>query len=144
MRPPVLLVGRDPAAVRRVRDDFISGGLLNPVVACADGAEAVAYLLGLGEYACREQHPLPSVVVTDLALASGGGLEVLRTVREHALARSTPVIVVGTDAGEEEITALHDLGVTAYLSHHVAPRALLDVIRALPVPWALGRVEAGV
>ena len=143
MRAPVLLVGSDAAGVRRVRDDFISGGLLNPVQACTDGEDAAAYVLGHGDYAYRDQHPLPAVVVTELRLRVGDGVDLLRAVRSTPATRRTPVIVIGTDADDGAIAALHELGVTAYLSHHVAQRALLDVIRALPVPWSLGRVEAG-
>ncbi len=140
MRAPVLLVGYDAAAVRRTRDDFISGGLTNPVLACEDGHEAAAYVLGRAPYAERADHPLPVVLVTTLRLPLGSAAEVLRVLRADAGLRLLPVVVTGGDPGDDEIAVLHRHGAT-YLSGHVAARALLDVIRGLNLPWALERAE---
>ncbi len=140
-RAAVLLVGKGPAAVRRTRDELLSGGLTNPVVACADGDEASTYLLGLGSHSRGDLHPLPAVVVTELRLRLGSGLEVLRTVRDHCALSRTPVIVVGGDPGDDELAELHRRGADAYLSRHVADHALLDVIRGLHLPWSIDRVE---
>lgn len=141
MRAPVLLVGHDADSQRRARDAFLSGGLGNPVVACADGDEARDYVLGHGAFVCRSEHPLPVVVVTRLRLERGSGMEVLRTLRGHADLCRTPVVVVGGDPSDEEIVELHAGGVAAYLSPQVAEHALLDVIRGLPLPWTVDRVS---
>lgn len=142
MYAPVLVVGQAADAVRRTRDDFISGGLINPVTSCEDSQDSAAYVLGLGEYARRDVHPLPAVVVTELRLPLGSGLDVLRTVRSHLTLRSTPVIVIGGDPDDQEIAELHRAGATAYLSASVASCALLDVIRGLNMPWSIDRLEA--
>ncbi len=140
--PPVLLVGQDADRVRGTSEAFAAGGLLNPVVECADGDEATAYLLGQGPYADRQTHPLPAVVVSDLRLERGSGLEVLRTVRRHLNTRRTPVIVVAAEATDEEIAEVHRLGAAAHLSQAVAVHSLLDIIRDLGMPWSISRVEA--
>jgi len=142
MRAPVLLVGYDAAAVRRTRDDFISGGLTNPVLACDDGRAALAYVFGQGQYAERDAHPLPVVLVTAQRLPLGSAADVLRALRTRLGVARPPVVVTGGDPDDLEITELHQLGAT-YLSGHVAARALLDVIRGLGMPWALERAELG-
>lgn len=142
MRAPVLLVGYDAASVRRTRDDLISGGLTNPVLACEDGHAAVAYVLGHGAYAERDQHPRPVVLVTAQRLPLGSAVDVLRTLRARVEVPRLPVVVTGGDPDDQEITELHRLGAT-YLSGHVAARALLDVIRGMGMPWALERPEPG-
>ncbi len=143
MHAPVLLVGYDATAARRTRDDFISGGLTNPVLTCEDGFEATSYLLGAGDLAQREPAPLPVVVVMSMRLPLGTAADVLRTMRSHLGLRQVAVLVTGGDPDEGDIAELHRLGAT-YLSSHVAPRALLDVIRGLGMPWALERAELGV
>ncbi len=140
MSAPVLVVGYDAAAIRRTRDDFISGGLTNPVLACDDGQEATAYVLGRAPYGERADHPLPVVVVTALRLPLGSAAEVLGVLRSDGGLRRLPVVVTGGDPGDDEIAELHRHGAT-YLSGHVAARALLDVIRGLGTPWALERGE---
>lgn len=142
MHAPILVVGQSSDGLRRTRDDFISGGLVNPVVACDDAAHAEAYVLGHGEYAQRDIHPLPAVVVTELRLPAGSGTDVLRVVRGHLTLRRTPVVVVGGEPDSAEIAEVHRLGATAYLSQPVATQALLEVIRGLGMPWSITRLEA--
>ncbi|WP_139977512.1 response regulator [Nocardioides litoris] len=146
MHPPVLVVGHDADRLAATRDALVRGHLSNPVVACRDADDARDYVLGRGAYADRDRHPLPAVVVTDLRLASGSGIDVLRAVRGHLRMRRTPVVVVAdTAAGvdDEEIREVHHLGAAAFLAEHVAPDVLLGVIRETGVPWSVGRVELG-
>ncbi len=142
MPPPLLVVGLDADVVSRMQDDFVDGGLLNPVVVCADADALAAYLRGLDQDGSTGTEAAPAVVVTGLRLRHGSGLEVLRTVRGHAGLRRTPVLVVGGDADDLEISEVHRLGASAYLSAAVAEGALLDVIRGLGLPWSIDRVGA--
>lgn len=142
MHPPVLVVGHDDDRLRATRDALALGRLTNPVVAVADAGDASAYVLGHPPFDDREAHPLPAVVVTDLHLPGGSGLDVLRTVRSHLVLRRTPVVVIGDDASQEEITAAEQLGTAAFLGQHVAAQVLVGVIRDTGVPWAVGHVEA--
>ncbi len=140
MPPPLLVVGLDADVVSRMQDDFICGGLLNPVVACRDARDATTYLLGAGADGQHDVPAPPAVVVTGLRLRRGSGLEVLRTVRSRPALRRTPVLVVGGDPDDLEIAEVHRQGATAYLSAAVADGALLEVIRGLGMPWSVDRV----
>ena len=143
MHPSVLVVGHDPDRLQATRDGLALGRLTNPVMACADAVETRDYVLGRPPYDDREAHPLPAVVVTDLRLERGSGLDVLRVVRSHLALRRTPVIVVADEATDEEIREVQHLGAAAFLAQHVAADVLLGVIRDTGVPWAVGRVEVG-
>ncbi len=143
MHPPVLVIGHDDDRLQATRDALGLGRLTNPVVACADADQARDYVLGHAPYDDRDRHPLPAVVVTDLRLDRGTGLDVLRVVRSHLSLRRTPVVVVADEATEDEIAEVQHLGATAFLAQHVAAQVLLGVIRDTGVPWAVGRVEMG-
>ncbi|HYU85837.1 MAG TPA: response regulator [Kribbellaceae bacterium] len=137
--PPVLLAEDDESHVHLVRRFLVKGGLVNPIHAVRDGAEAVAYINGEGRYADRSEYPLPAVVITDLNLAGTGGLEVLRAVRSDERLKDLPVVVMSGSTQDEDVGAVHRLGASAYLVKPVAFEALLDVIRRLGMPWALQR-----
>ncbi|WP_134766820.1 response regulator [Nocardioides sp. 1609] len=146
MHPPVLVIGQDEARLRSTRDAFVRERLTNPVVGVADAVAARAYILGHAPYADRDRHPLPAVVVTDLHLPRGGGLDVLRTVRSHLSLRRTPVILVGdesSDVDEDEIAEARQLGAAAVLGRRVAVDVLVGVIRDTGVPWTVGHAEIG-
>jgi CheY-like chemotaxis protein len=141
--PPVLLAEDDESHVHLVRRFLLKGGLVNPIHAVRDGAEAVAYLSGEGRYGDRGEYPLPAVVITDLNLAGVSGLEVLRAVRDDEELKDLPVVVMSGSTEDADIGAVHQLGASAYLVKPVAFEALLDVIRRLGMPWALQRPEPG-
>jgi DNA-binding NarL/FixJ family response regulator len=145
MHPSVLVVGHDVDRLQATRDALAHGRLTNPVMACRDAVDARDYVLGREEYADRETYPLPAVVVTDLRLPRGSGLDVLRVVRSHLTLRRTPVVVVADVDGvdEREIAEVQHLGAAALLAQHVAADVLVGVIRDTGVPWSVGRVELG-
>ena len=47
-----------------------------------DGEVAIAWLQGTGDYANREKHPLPDVLLLDLKMPRKSGFEVLEWVRK--------------------------------------------------------------
>lgn len=143
MHPSVLVIGHDDDRLQATRDALALGRLTNPVVACRDAVDARDYVLGRSPYSNRAAHPLPAVVVTDLRLARGSGLDVLRVVRSHLSLRRTPVVVIADDALDHEIAEVQHLGAAAFLSQHVAADVLLGVIRDTNVPWSVGRAELG-
>ena len=64
------------------------------VVVARDGVEALDYLFGTGDYADRDLHPLPEVVLLDLKLPKVDGLEVLRRIRADERTKLLPVVVL--------------------------------------------------
>jgi len=141
--PPVLLAEDDESHVHLVRRFVAKGGLVNPIHAVRDGAEAVAYLNGDGRYADRTEYPLPAVVITDLNLPGTGGLEVLRAVRSDEALKDTPVVVMSGSIEDKDIEAVHRLRGAADLGQQVAVEAPLDVIPRLGMAWALQRRDPG-
>ncbi len=142
MYPSVLVVGQDDARLAATRTALAAGGLTNPVVSCSDAVDAAAYVLGRPPFADRTAHPQPAVVVTDLRLGRGSGLDVLRLLRSHLTLRGTPVVVLADGAEEHEITAAQELGAAAFLSSTMACEVLLGVIRDTGVPWSVGRLPS--
>lgn len=141
MQPAVLVVGQSPVRLEATRDALDRGNLTNPVISVRDAPGAHAYIRGFAPYDNRAAYPLPAVVVTDLTLPVGSGLDVLRVVRSHLPLRRTPIVVISDGATAAEITEAQQQGAAAVLSHHVAADVLLGVIRDTGVPWSVNRME---
>src|SRR5438132_10454222 len=66
----------------------------NDVIISRDGAEALEYLFGTGQYAGRNVGQMPQVILLDLKLPKIDGLEVLRRIREDERTRLLPVVIL--------------------------------------------------
>ncbi len=110
--------------------------------AAADAVEAADFILGRPPFGDRRESPQPAVVVTDLHLTRGSGLDVLRLLRGHLTSRNTPVVILADGATTAEIQSAQQLGAAAFLSAAIAPSVLLGVIRDTGVPWSVGRLAA--
>ena len=95
-----ILYAEDHAAIRlAVRETLEREGWR--VVACADGATALAKLEGVESYA---------LLIFDNLLPGLSGLELVRRARALAHRRSTPVVIVSaSEAGAEALAAGADV-----------------------------------
>lgn len=84
----------------------------------ASGEQALEYLQGVGDYANRQAHPLPRLMVLDLKLPGLNGFEVLSWVRSQVALRGLPVIILsGSSLGTDQQRATQ-LGASGYLTKH--------------------------
>jgi two-component system response regulator len=107
MQPPgkgILLVEDDPKDVILTLCAFQRIQLKHEVAVVGDGAEALDYLFGAGDYAA---HPpgLPRVVLLDLHLPKLNGLEVLDRIRTDPRTRHLPVVAFTASLAERDLTA---------------------------------------
>lgn len=75
------------------------------------------------------QRELPDVLVLDLSMPAGGGLEVARRVREIGI--PTKIVVLTMWAEERYILEAVRLGVAGYVLKRSADRDLIEAIRAV-------------
>jgi len=81
-----------------------------------DGDKAIAYLSGTGEYADREEHPFPDLVLLDLKMPRLDGFEVLQWIRANPATKSLPVVVLAGSAFRADIRRALELGANSYAS----------------------------
>jgi CheY-like chemotaxis protein len=85
-----------------------------------DGEQALAYLKGEGEYADRQTHPFPDLVLLDLMLPGMDGFEVLTWIRQHPEFKALKVFV-WTDSGDPgALDRAIRIGVTRFVPKSVA------------------------
>ena len=97
-----ILVIDDEAAIRRfLRISLVAEG--------HQVSEAVSVGEGLAQY----RHLNPDLVILDLGLPDGDGLQVLQAIREH---HANPVLVLSARDSEQEKVRLLDAGANDYMS----------------------------
>lgn len=109
--------------VRRVIE--LSGFELSECYEAADGAEALAVL----------RKEWVDAILTDINMPVVDGEEFLRRLGADEMLRSTPVIVISTDATKTRIDRMIALGARGYVTKPFLPETLrAELERTLGVP----------
>lgn len=106
---PIVLAGLD--SLFRLEQDF------QVLARCINGEEALA--------AVRQHNP--DILVLDLHIPRGNGLEILRVLRSEKL--PTKVVMLTAELEEDEIVEALRLGVRGVVLKELAPQLLVECIR---------------
>lgn len=131
----ILLVEDNPddeaLAVRALKKNNIT----NDMVVVRDGAEALEYLFGTGQWAGRDVGERPAVVLLDLRLPKVDGVEVLRRLRSDERTKLIPVVVLTSSKEEADLNISYELGVNSYISKPVDFVQFAEAVRMLGLYW---------
>ena len=113
---------------------FEGNGVVNPIVACRDGEEALQYM---ERHRSPDDLQLPIVVLLDLRLPKVDGIEVLRQARGDPVWRQVPIVVMTTSRENTDIEAAYGLGVNSYIVKPVDFVTFTEVVKSIKVYWLL-------
>jgi two-component system response regulator len=134
MERPILLVEDDPNDVFFLQQAMQKAGVLNPIQLASDGQEAIDYFKGTGNFANREEFPLPYLVLLDLKLPQVMGLDVLKWIRQQP--EGAPIVVVLSASREEaDIATAYRLGANGYLVKPADVSQLTDMAKSIKDFW---------
>ena len=139
---PVLLVEDSPDDAFFVKRAFASAGLNHPLFSVEDGAQAIDYLCGKGEYADRSVFPVPRLVIADLKMPRVTGFDLIQWMREDRYAKLIPVIVMSSSALPQDVNRAYELGANAYMVKPASYVALERLIRSIAQFWDSGEKPA--
>jgi two-component system response regulator len=133
----ILLVEDNPDDVALTLRALKKNNILNQVVVAEDGAKALDYLFGTGEFAGQDVKGLPAVVLLDLKLPKVDGLEVLRRLRAHERTKLLPVVILTSSKEEQDVIAGYELGANSYIRKPVDFDRFLGAARQLGMYWLM-------
>ncbi|RYU78801.1 response regulator [Hymenobacter persicinus] len=108
--------------------------LLNPVLRCEDGDQALDYLLGYGKKPGWPQ-VLPAIILLDLNMPGTDGRAVLDVLKKDPQLHSIPVIIFSTSSNIRDIEDCYQLGANSYLTKPIEYAALEEKIRLAMRYW---------
>lgn len=109
----------------------------NHLIHMKDGAEALDFLFGRGNYEGRDIKQRPSVVLLDLKLPKVNGLEVLRAIKEDENLRLLPVVIVTSSTEDPDIKTAYQLGANSYVVKPVEFDSFVNAMSQLGFYWLL-------
>ncbi|MGH8020579.1 MAG: response regulator [Opitutaceae bacterium] len=110
--------------------------LANSILHMRDGAEALDYLYGRGEFASRSAEA-PVVVMLDLKMPKISGMEVLRQMKSDPRLKTIPVVIMTSSREEQDLLDSYQLGVNAYVVKPVRFPEFVEAIKRLGGFWAV-------
>ena len=133
----ILLVEDNPSDVKLTKRALEQNQITNELIVAEDGGEALDYLFATGQYAGRDVHDLPAVVLLDLKLPKIEGLEVLQRIRANEFTRLVPVVILTSSDQEQDMIASYKLGANSYIRKPVDFHRFTEAVRTLGLYWLL-------
>ena len=126
----ILVVEDDANDQFLIETAFQQIGSTDTVHLVSNGAEAIAYLCGEGQYADRERFGYPTFIMTDLKMPQVDGFGVLEFLKRNPEWQVIPVVVFSASHDTDDIKKSYALGASSY---HIKPNTLDALRRQLQV-----------
>jgi two-component system response regulator len=133
----ILLVEDNPNDVELTLHALRKNNIANSIHVARDGAEALEFLFGTGEYIKRNINRPPKVILLDLKLPKMDGMEVLKRIKSDERTRSIPVVVLTSSREERDIVESYRLGVNSFITKPVDFEQFTEAVRQLGLYWLL-------
>ena len=120
---PILHVEDDLVDVTNLQRAFARRGIANSLQAASNGEVALRLLRATDDTKIR-----PALILLDLGMPVMGGLELLHELKNDAVLRAIPAVVLTASSREEEVSSAYELGAAGYV---VKPIAFDDLVAAV-------------
>ncbi len=114
-----------------------SNDIENEVFVVRDGAKALDFLFCTKNYAQRDPHDMPGLILLDVKLPKMDGPEVLRRLRADPCTRLLPVVMLTSSKEEQDLIKSYKSGANSYL------RKPVDYIQFVEFVGHIGRYWLG-
>jgi CheY-like chemotaxis protein len=131
----ILLAEDNPEDAEMTMRALRRNNLANQLRWVKDGAEALDYLFGTGEYAGRDASRPPKLVLLDIKMPKVDGIEVLRRLKENPATRAIPVVVMTSSNEERDVVESYRLGVNSYIVKPVQFDAFFETVAKIGLYW---------
>lgn len=111
----ILLADDDPDDVLLTKLACERSGIAHSMAVVGDGAKAIDYLAGNGEYSDRQTYPLPGLILLDVKMPKLDGLDVLAWIRTQPQFANIPIIMLTNSNEPKDVDRAYRLKVTSYL-----------------------------
>ena len=109
--------------------------LANKIVHLLDGAEALDFIYGQGNYEGRNINQLPRVILIDLKMPKVSGLEVLKAFKSDPRIKAIPIVILTSSAEDPDIKEAYELGANSYIVKPVDFNVFFKTVAELGLYW---------
>ena len=140
-KPVILLAEDDDGHASLVQRNLKRVGVVNDIVHVHDGQETLDYIHGQGKFSARPDRQ-PLLLMLDINMPRINGEEVLRQVKQNAITRALPVIMLTTADDSQQIQRCYALGCSVYMTKPVLFDAFAEAMKRLSLFLEIIKVPA--
>jgi CheY-like chemotaxis protein len=133
--PTVLLADADADARAMVRDALLEGTGPCDLRTVETAGALDDYVHGRGAHADQVTAPPPSLILVDLDLPPGGGLDAVRALKSNTELRHIPVVVLARSAEPGTVNEAYEAGANTVISKPVTFLALVKLMKVFTAYW---------
>ncbi len=111
--------------------------LTNNIIHLKDGAEALDFIFGRGEFSGRKIEDRPKVILLDLKMPKVDGLQVLREIKADERTKTIPVVIMTSSREDRDLVESYKLGVNSYVVKPVAFDNFAKAVAELGIYWLM-------
>jgi CheY-like chemotaxis protein len=130
----ILIVDDNPHDARLLERSVQRLKLLTRLQIVSDGAQAIAYFKGEGQYSDRAKFPEPLLLFLDLTMPKVNGFDVLDWLKQHPKYSTFPVVAMSTVGEAKQVNRAYNLGARSFLSKPVDPDEVRATLERLHIP----------
>jgi CheY-like chemotaxis protein len=124
----ILHVEDDPCLADTVKESFKSFGFTGTYLVAHTVEEAARILDTANE-------PDPELIITDMNLPDGTGLDVVRRIRSDAARRHIPIVILSGEIDPSIVKDAYALGANTYLGKSVRGVSIAETMKGLYAYW---------
>lgn len=111
----ILLVEDNASDAEMTINALAQHGLANGLLHLKNGALALDYIFGEGNYSGRQVAAIPKVILLDLKMPKVSGIEVLKKIRDDERTKRIPVVILTSSSEDPDILKCYNLGANSYV-----------------------------
>lgn len=134
-RVPILVADDDVDDCQMIKEAFQESRLANNIHFVHDGEHLLDYLYHRGDYADKDKHPMPGLILLDLNMPKKDGREALEEIKSNERFKQIPIVVLTTSKAEEDIYRTYSIGVNSFISKPVSFTSFVEIVRGLGQYW---------
>ena len=136
MNPPAILIVEDcsdDAELLKLR--LRRCGVGNACHTVTNAEDALAYVLGWGQYSDRQRYPAAGFIFVDLKLPQVSGLQLLERLMRTGLTKDVLLVVVSGTQNLDPIREAYRLGVHSFLAKPCQVADIENLIQGFSSYW---------
>ena len=132
---PILLVEDNPDDVELTLHALKANNIANDVIVAKDGSEAFEIIFGDKREESATHGLRPALILLDLKLPGLSGFDILKRIREDALTKLIPVVILTSSREHLDLMKAYQLGANSYVRKPVDFEQFLTAVQQLGAYW---------